>query len=381
MKKRIIQKRLKISKLHKRFFIMVLIILILANVGLALNEMMKKETTEETQVASSFSNTPGITYKVYLKENVLFNDLIQLEDSGYFSNLTDHIEVSFDNKYQGVNGTEYKGNYALMGEITGWEPGTETPSPAWMKQFVISSKKNFQTTDGELNFSQSANIDFSHFNAFAVQVAEQTGYNTSCTMKVTMVVNYTITTAEEEVTGTLQPSLTIPLGAKYFKITKAGNEEIKNDITKTVEVQVQVDYVKIILFLTIALLCLMLLILLISSVEPTLTDIQRKCVRKMLKSHGNRLVAVYDNIVSEALSICNVHSMNDMIKISDEIERPILYVFQNDFADIKEFFIIESEKAYVYQVPDCHDAGMKKTDSEKSVVSTESGEGNMPVTA
>jgi hypothetical protein len=380
MKKRIIQKRLKISKLHKRYFIMVLIILILANVGLALNEMMKKETTEETQVASSFSNTPGITYKVYLKENVLFNDLIQPEDSGYFSNLTDHIEVSFDNKYQGVNGTEYKGNYALMGEITGWEPGTETPSPAWMKQFVISSKKNFQTTDGELNFSQSANIDFSHFNAFAVQVAEQTGYNTSCTMKVTMVVNYTITTAEEEVTGTLQPSLTIPLGAKYFKITKAGNEEIKNDITKTVEVQVPIDYTKIGLFLAVSLLCLILIIFFISSVEPTLIDVQSKQVRKLLKSHGNRLVAVYDNIVNETLSICSVHSMSDMVKIADEIERPILYVFQNDLADIKEFFIIEHEKAYLYKVPVCQHKEKNKKDSAKAEASTESGDSNTPVT-
>lgn len=380
MKKKFIQKRLKISKLHKRYCIMILIILILANIGLALYEMMQKETIEETQVASSFSNTPGITYKVFLKENVLFNDSVQPEDSGYFSNFTDHIEVTFDNKYQGENGTEYKGNYALTGEIIGWEPGTETPSPAWTKQFVISSKKNFQTTDGELNFSQSANIDFSHFNAFAVQVAELTGYNTSCTMKVIMVVNYTITTAEGEVTGSLQPSLTIPLGEKYFKITKSGNEEIKNDITKTVEAQVPVDYVKIILFSSIALLCLMLLIVLISSVEPTLTDMQRKKVKKHFKAHGKRLVAVEKNMSDEALSVYYVHSIDDIIKISDEIERPIFYVFQSDLADIKEFFLIENEKAYVYQVPDCHDEGKKKTDSEKAEATSESGDINVAVT-
>lgn len=60
----------------------------------------------------------------------------------------------------------------------------------------------------------------------------------------------------------------------------------------------------------------------------------------MLKSHGTRLAAVHDNLVEEVLSVCYVHSMNDMVKISDEIERPILYVFQNDLANIKEFFII-----------------------------------------
>ncbi len=380
MKKKIIQKRLKISKLHKRYFIIILIILILTNIGLALNEMMKKETIEETQVSASFSNTPGITYKVYLKENDLFSDSFLPEGSGYFSALIDHIELSFNNQFQGDNGAEYEGNYSLLGEITGWEGGTETPSPAWTKQFVVSSKKSFHTTDSELFFSQSANIDYTHFNAFAVRVGELTGYNTSYTMKVTMAINYTVMTEDGKAEGSLQPSLTIPLDVKYFKITKAGNEEIKNDITKTVEVQAPVDYVKIILFSTATLFCLLLLIPLISSVEPTLTDMQRRKIKKHFKAHGKRLVGVEKNLTDEALSACYVHSLEDIIKISDEIERPIFYVFQNDLADINEFFIIESDKAYLYKIQDYHDTGKNKKDSEKSELSTESCDSTAAVT-
>lgn len=375
MKKKFNQHKLKISKQQKRLFITILIILLLVNIGLIMNEVINKETREETQISSSFSNTPGISYQVYLKENALYDDTVQPEEIGYFPAFLDYIEVTFEDKYLGVDGTEFKGDYTITGEITGWEGGSEVPVPAWTKKFVICPKKNFSTTDDKMNLAQSTKIDYNHFNAFVTEIGKLTGYITTYSMKVVMVVNYTISTEEGDVEGSLQPSLTMPLGESYFKIAKSGIEEKKDNITKNVEIPVPVDYIKISLFSTFSLLCLVLMIIFISSAEPTLTDLQRKRVRKMFKAQGHRLVAVYDNYAAEALTICNVHSMSDLIKISDEIERPILYVFQNDPADIKEFFLFENEKAYRYQVRDRKDTSNKKTDPVKSEVSTESGDG------
>lgn len=381
MKKRLNRKKLIISKPHKRIVITVLTILILVNLGLIMNELIKENSIEETKVMSSLSNTPSISYQVFLKENVLYNNIVQPEDTGYFSNLIDHIEVTFSNNYQGANGAEYKGDYMITGEITGWESGTEEPVPAWVKQFNISPKKKFGTNKDELILSQSASINFNHFNNYIAQVEELTGYNATCTIKVVMLVNYTIITADGEVAGSLQPSLEIPLGESYFRIIKSGTEEVKNEITKAVMVAAPVDYVKISLFSAVSLFCLILLIPVMSSVEPSLNDLQRKLVKKYFKSHGSRLVAVSDNLANEALSICNVHSMNDMVKISDEIERPIFYVYQKDPEEVKEFFIVDREKAYLYKVPECQVAEKKKKDSGNPKVSAESDEDNTTVTA
>jgi len=266
--------------------------------------------------------------------------------------LIDHIEVTFDNKYQGGNGAIYEGDYTIKGEITGWEAGTDTPVPAWTKQFNIMSKKSFKTANDELTLSQNANLDYNHFNTFVAGVGELTGYKTSCTMKIMMIVNYNITTEDGEVAGSLQPSLTIPLDQKYFTIGKSDNTEVKNDITKTIDVPVSLDYAKIILVSTIALLCLIALLLLISTAEPTFTDLQRTKIKKLLKTHGNRTVAIENGLMYSGLKICYVHSMNDMVKISDEIERPVFYGYQEDPADICEFFIIEKDTAYIYKAND-----------------------------
>ena len=382
MKKNSSKKRIIMAKAHKRLGIAVIIIILLANIGLITKELLGEELMEETQTIATFSNTPGITYQVHLLPNILYNDTVLPEDQGYFTNIIDYISVTMQNKYIGVSGAEVNGDYTIIGEIIGWEAVNEDPAPAWTKQFSIVTKKKFSTTDKEFVLSQNTNINLNHFNEFVGQVDEVTEYTTAYTMKISMLINYTITTKDGELTETLQPAITIPLGDDYFKIAKTGNEEKISEITKVVEVTSPVDFRKLILFSIFGFFTLVALYLvLFKTAEPTPMNLQTRFVKKLLKENGKRLVAVHDNIVNEALSICNVHSMNDMIKISDEIERPILYVFQNDLADIKEFFIIESEKAYLYQVSDCHDSGKKKKDSEKSVASSESGDSGFTVTA
>jgi hypothetical protein len=349
MKKKNNQTKLKISKQQKKITVTVLVLLILANLGLILNEVMKKEITEENQVMSSFSNTPGISYQVFLKENALYTETTLSEDIGYFSNLIDHIEINFENKYQGEPGTAYKGDYMIIGQIVGLENGTEEYLPAWTKQFNITSKKVFQSTDDQLTISHSTNIDYNHFNTFTEEVEKLIGYNSPCMMKILMRINYTITTSEGEVTGSLEPAVTIPLGESYFKIVKSGFDEVKEDITKTVEVPVPYDYAKIILFSTICLLCFISLFLLLSSSEPTATDLQRRRIKKLLKIHGNRIVAIENALIYSSLDLCFVHSMADIVKISDEIERPIFYAYKDDPAEIYEFFVIDKEKVYLYR--------------------------------
>lgn len=352
MMKKKYQRKYKLRKQTKRYAITVFTILFLASIGLTVNEAVHKEFIEETQVVSSYTNTPAVSYQVHLKENGIFNDKAQPEDIGYFSALIDHIEVTFNNQYQGGNGAVYEGDYTIKGEITGWEAGADPPVPAWTKQFNIASKKNFKTTDDKLALSQNVNLDYNHFNSFVAGVGEITGYKTSCTMKVIMILNYKITTTDGEVTGSLQPSLTMPLEEKYFTIEKSDHSEIKNDITKTVEVPVPYDLAKIILFSTISLLCLISILLLFSTVEPTFTDLHRSKIKKLFKAHGNRIVAIDKGIIFSSLKICCVHSMNDMVKISDEIERPIFYVYEEDPANICEFFIVEKDTAYVYKASD-----------------------------
>lgn len=344
-------RRIKISKQRKRWGIVILILVILINIGLLAIELMKEEKAEEAEITATFSNTPNVTYEVNVIPNILYSSNVLPEEQGYFSNLINYISVNMGNHYIGTEGAEYKGDYTITGEIIAWELGTETPTPAWTKQFGIVSKKTFNTTDKDFMLSQDINIDFNHFKSFAKDVNELSGYNTTYTLKVAMLLNYTITTKDGAVEGNLNPTLGIPLGDNYFKIAKVGIEEVKNDITRTVEVPVPIDYVNVSIFATISLLCLILLILFILSSEPTVTDIQRKKIRKHFKIHGKRLVAITgaESIFDDSKSIYIVRSITDIVKISDEIERPIFYVFKEDAAEIREFFTLDRDKIYLYK--------------------------------
>lgn len=341
------------KKPYRRFLILFFFLIIFVNIAFVSRALMDKETVKQSEVITKFNNKPEITYNVYTKPSVLYSDNKLPEDIGYFGSMIDYITVSIQNQFAGTDQAEIKGDYTIHGVIVGLEPGAEEPTAAWNKEFPVVSKKTFQVTEQNYILSQNANIDYNHYSEFADQIDELTGYDTDHRLRVSMHINYTITTKDGQVSDELHPTLIIPLGEKYFKITKTDIDVKESVISETIEVKAPVDSGKMIAFSAIGVFCFIsLFLLLFKTTEPTTTDLRRKCIKRLLKNYGKRLVAVTENIVHDSLSICNVHSMDDMVKISDEIERPIFYVYQSDITDISEFFIIELKQAYLYRITD-----------------------------
>lgn len=340
-----------LQKDYKRIGSILLILILLMNIAFLTKEVVKREYIEEKQAIRSFSNSPTVVYSVQVKPNPIYNGAKLPESQGYFKSIVDSITVNIKNKYMGEEKAKLKGDYTLRGEITGLEQSPDEPTVAWQKQFTLIPKKTFETTENEFLLSQDYKIDFDHYNNFAEQVNALTGYDSSNYLKVYMDINYRVTTKDGEIAENIKPALVIPLGLDYFKITKEGVEEKKSEIVKTVQVRAPLNIPKLLILSIISLLCIIaLFILKYKTAEPSPEDYHMKKMKKLLREYGKRLVSVETDMIEEISSICRVHSMGDMVKISDEIERPIFYVHQDNICAIKKFFIIEDHKAYIYKV-------------------------------
>lgn len=338
-----------IRKVYKRWIIFILFFILAGGITLLTKEFLSDQTVDQSQTVLTFTNKPEVSYAVSLKQNILYSASKQPEDMGYFHALIDSISVSMNNQYSGSDKADLKGDYMIKGEIIGIETGGDEPVIAWSKEFPIISKKEFSTMGNEMTMGQDAVIDYNHFSSFADAVDELTGYKTSHKLKVTMDINYTVTTSEGQAVERLQPSVLIPLGEKFFKISKAETDEKKGEITKTITAPAPPDLFKIIPISAVCLInTIALLLLLFRTEEPSARELQRKAAGKLLKEHGKRLVALKEDLLDQCSQTCSVHSMEDMIKISDEIERPIFYKYQKDLVNLREFYIIEKDRAYLY---------------------------------
>jgi len=137
----------------------------------------------------------------------------------------------------------------------------------------------------------------------------------------------------------------------YFNIERLNIEEKAGEIKNIVDVVQPPNKFKIVIFrIVIGLLIMLTLILIFFTEEPSSDDIYKKKIKNIFKSHGTRLVAINNELIIANESYQDVHSIDDLVKISDELEKPIMYIYDTNITKMNNFYVIDNNGFYVYTV-------------------------------
>jgi hypothetical protein len=79
-------------------------------------------------------------------------------------------------------------------------------------------------------------------------------------------------------------------------------------------------------------------------------NLQEKELKSIFKNHGDRMVALSNNIAFTSERHCGVWSIEDLVKISDELGRPIMYKFSEDINNIKQFYVCDDKSIYMFDI-------------------------------
>ena len=126
------------------------------------------------------------------------------------------------------------------------------------------------------------------------------------------------------------------------------NEPIQGSVTETEEIILPVDRTKLAFLIVLMLLCIAAIpILLFVIKEPDELTMLRKKNNGLIKNYGSRMVAMKEIPDIEFSRYYQVYSIKDMIKIADEVQKPILYVpDENTAVRNNELFIINENSLY-----------------------------------
>ncbi len=346
-------KKIKLKKSYKKAAIILLIVLLLFSLSFLYKEFFIEKYIDEKQLEYSGVNMPNISYSIRLIPNLVYDVEFLEEKEGYFASLIDSISVEFVNEFKGEQDAVFEGEYSITYSLKGMTAGVDEPVVAWEKQFIQIPQKTFSVTKKSKGFKvqEKFDIDYNFYNDFSDQVTELIDFETDNYLNVDMDINYTITSEAGVIEETIKPGLIIPLGKDYFKIEKVGIETKNSEIYETIKVLAPIDYRMTALYIAICLVSLILLIVVIrDTAEPDMKDLKRRHIKKIFKQYGKRLVAIEQDMLRNTKSRNVVHSINDMEKISDELERPIFYIYKDDLSDISELFILDGEEAFICNI-------------------------------
>jgi NADH:ubiquinone oxidoreductase subunit 3 (subunit A) len=341
--------KFKIHKKSKKYLIFILVLLIIfSGLQLLLQMLAPKKILEEKSQYEAVCQ-PKVSYQVFINPNEVYPGTVQAEDEFYSKKLLNHIQADFEVNFIGSREVPLDIEYQYFATVNGFRGKDEGEALYWTKIFSLS-KKNEIKEDNVSTWSKKESVSFplGVYDAFSVRAKEITGMDVSSELIVSMKGKVIAHTEEKDLEMPFDVSVQIPLMEGVFKITKSGIDPIKDKVVVKVKVPRPIDYLHIIPFAVLLILSLLALIfLLFFSRSPNPQESLYLKVSSIIKNYGSRIVALQTAPKTDCRQQYSVHSMKDLIKIADEIQKPIFYVTdQNDTIIKHEFFVIENDTYY-----------------------------------
>ena len=178
-----------------------------------------------------------------------------------------------------------------------------------------------------------------------------------------MNVNLEADTDKGTINDKVTQSIAIPLNKNLFTIEKNEVSGKAGAIEQNEKQQIPVNMSLIKLYgISEVILILALFFILFFSTGVCGKSPYEKALASIFNKHGNRLVALFDNFNYSNLLPLTMKTMEDLVRVADELERPIFYPSSDEYTELGEFFVFDDKWLYRFDLSDKF--GVQETETQ-----------------
>lgn len=376
--------RIKISKKIKKVMVIVSVIVIAAFLYLIFKEMNEPDYMKESFPVYAYRHRGEIDYNVLLKPNVLYDEPSLEEGKIYITELLQNINAIYAYDFKGERPCNIHCEYDITASVEGFgmlskeeqEGGNASASAntIWKKDFAVYPKTNLTSQDGTLSISKDITIDFNQYKTFAAEILEITKLSLQTRLTVSMNIHLTADTDKGIIAEEQTLSLAFPLNANSFKISKTELPETPGALEETRKIPVDKKSKMQPYYICIGFMALVLLFLVVFTTGVNGVTPHKKELNKIFKKHGNRLVAVSSEISTNYQNHCTVRTMDDLIRLADEVGKPVIYRFSENSEEITQFLVFTETWMYVFDIKNIIEPSKPDMNEEKTIKNRSSKE-------
>lgn len=303
----------------------------------------------------SYNNRARIDYSVIYKPNLLNEETGPAWGDIYITNYVDHINTVFDYTFSGERQADIRGDYSITAVVEAQERASEENEAKiiWRKDFVLLPRTSFSASDVNFSLREELPVHLAPFQDYVEQVMEESRVGGNHWLTVKWDIHLTAETDGGTIRENLTPTLVMPLRDSYFTI--GGEQEVDKPGAIEKVIQIEAPYKKTMLLAISILdgLCLLLLLFLLACTAGAQPSYLEREMKRVLKKHGERLVelATARDLAFEGHDLWPVKTIEDLVRIADELGKPILY--QYELATGKEvpvFFVSDEKRVFIYRL-------------------------------
>jgi hypothetical protein len=343
--------KIKIQSMTKIIFISILISLSIILFMLQFFESKNYKTVDKETELYDYVISSNTKYNVKLFNNTIFENNTLPQDGVYITSLVDDIELNIINTFSGNEKVKIKGKYDITATMKGIIAEQDITKVIWSKLFKLKNNMQFYVTNDKNETIENLIIDYDWFSNISKEINESTKISTNNVLEVTMNIEYDVETKHGIVKEIANPTVIIPLSSNYFTPTSSNIADIANNIKKTDKEIIEPNHTIINIYrIFIAIILIIIILLFTYTVKPSEYDMYIKKINNIFKNYSKLLVGVKSSNNLEYNNIYYVKNFNDLIKISEEIEKPIFYSDTENLSNINKFYIINENVIYIYYV-------------------------------
>lgn len=278
----------------------------------------------------SYEEHGNTDYKVFLKDNIYYEDKYLDKNMSYIANLIDYISVDYNYKFKAD--TLFDGEYSYKIRADLEILNAENKTLFFTKKYDLIKEKTFTIENqNEYNIVENIKIDYDHYNSLANGFKSSYGVDTESNLIIYLDIYRNIdqnSINNPNINGKGTIKLTIPLSEKAINI-KMDSMEINN---KNVITSLDDYYLEDIKYLIIGIILLIISLYLFIkivkrlsrlSISPTDYD---KTLKKILNQYDRLIVTTSSMPNLEKNNIIKLKEFVELLDAKDNLHKPIFFI-------------------------------------------------------
>lgn len=344
--KEILNKRIYLPKTVKLTAIGIIAIFILFSAVSAYN--LSQKPTEETKsnIVLTHSQTGNYNYKVYLKNNTVYDgkEYLTPGEGEIFRKLVDSINASFSYNFQISQPADISGSYTISAMIQ---------TAYWTKTYTLVNTTTINVDNrNRYSFSESFRIEYSFYEQVIDDITNETGVSVqNPNLIIKCNIQLTADTGEETIPQTLNPSLNVSLREETIDISdslilRSSGSRTEQETIKHPEISEEKNkWTNIAMILII----LSIIVFAVTKTEKKPLSKIKKKLNRIKKKYGEWMIEIKKQPSKIGADVIPVESMDDLVKLSEEMGKPIIF-YNNSTETIEKynFYVLEEKNHYLY---------------------------------
>ncbi|MGN1270288.1 MAG: DUF5305 family protein [Clostridia bacterium] len=339
----------RLRKSTKYIYVLIAIALAIISLFNLLYNLSESNMKTKTKQVYQYTNKFNYDYYVNLIENqFMSNTQITDKTLAYVTDLIDTINLDFNYKYLADKESNLQYQYSIIGKMQVIYTKDGEEQKIWEEEEVLLKKENLEQQSNKIDIKENLKLDLKEKNELLYEFKQKMGMSIDAKYTVTLKVDITTQIEDKSIQVNYSPTIQVDLAEKTSKITGENNIEESQYISK--EYQVNSSRNVFMIILDVILLFVAAIIVKYVTKSKTIHRVKneyRQELNRILKLCQDKIVQVSTRPMDNLEDIVYVKDFGEIIKVSEELFKPILYYF--DYEKEEAWFsVMSSGTVYRY---------------------------------